>query len=274
MGRAAALLCAAALWPGLAAAQADPRTLADIRAEIAALGVQIEGLRAELVATGQATAASVPGSPIERLDAIEAALQRLTSRTEELEFRINRITVDGTNRLGDLEFRVCELEEDCDPAALGETPGLGGIDQAAAVPLPDPAPPAEGPPLAVGELAAFEAAETALAGGDAVAAADLFAQFVLAYPVGPLTPRAHLGRAEALAQLGDTSNSARAYLDAFTADPAGPFAADALLGLGRGLAALGQVPDACITLGEIAVRFPASPLVFEAQAERQRLACP
>jgi tol-pal system protein YbgF len=267
------LLLLAALLPSLAWAQASPETLADIRNQIGALSGQIEGLRAELSASGQLSTGVAGNTPLERLNAIEAELQRLTSKAEELEFRINRITVDGTNRLGDLLFRVCELEEGCDVGALGDTPSLGGVDNATVVPLPQ-APVAEGPDLAVNEQADFERAESALAGGDAAGAAQLFQQFVSAYPGSPLTARAQLGRAQALDQAGDVSNAARAYLDSFSAAPDGPVAPDALLGLGRNLGRLGQVPDACITLGEIETRFPASPLVLDAQAERRTLGCP
>jgi len=273
MRRAAFLLVA--LWPGLAWGQADPQTLADIRAQIAALSGDIEGLRGELSASGQLTTGVAGNTPLERLNAIEAELQRLTSKTEELEFRINRITTDGTNRLGDLEFRVCELEEGCDVGALGNAPALGGVDNATVVPTPaaPAAPTATGPDLAVNEEADFERAEGALAQSDFRGAADGFAAFVEAYPGSPLTARAQLGRGQALDGLGDVSNAARAYLDSFSTAPNGEFAADALLGLGRNLGKLGQVPDACVTLGEIATRFPASPLVLDAQAEMRSLGC-
>ncbi|TNC70918.1 tetratricopeptide repeat protein [Rubellimicrobium roseum] len=274
MRRAAFLLVA--LWPGLAWGQADPQTLADIRAQIAALSGEIEGLRGELTASGQLTTGVAGNTPLERLNAIESELQRLTSKTEELEFRINRITTDGTNRLGDLEFRVCEIEEGCDLGALGDTPSLGGVDNATVVPAPAPSAPAApstGPDLAVNEQADVERAEGALAGGDFRGAADQFAAFVAAYPGSPLTARAQLGRGRALDGLGEVSNAARAYLDSFSADPDGEVAADALLGLGRNLGKLGQGPDACVTLGEIGTRFPSSPLVLEAQAEMRALGC-
>ena len=272
MRRAALLLCA--VWPGLAWGQAaDPQTLADIRGQIASLSQDIEGLRGQLSASGQLTTGVAGNTPLERLNAIEAELQRLTSKTEELEFRINRITTDGTNRLGDLEFRLCEIEDGCDVSQLGNTPALGGVDNISVVPTP--AEPAEnGPDLAVNEQADFERAEGALASSDFRSAADLFAAFVEAYPGSPLTARAQLGRGEALDGLGDASNAARAYLDSFSTAPNGEFAADALLGLGRNLGTLGQVPDACVTLAEIGTRFPDSPLVLDAQAEMRTLGCP
>jgi hypothetical protein len=60
------------------------------------------------------------------MDTIEATLARLTARTEEVELRLNRVVSDGTNRIGDIEYRVCELTEGCDPATLAATPTLGG----------------------------------------------------------------------------------------------------------------------------------------------------
>ncbi|NAZ36335.1 tol-pal system protein YbgF [Rubellimicrobium sp. CFH 75288] len=279
MRRLASLLLIA--WPVAVQAQADPQTLADIRAQVAALAGQIDGLRAELSASG-ALAAGVPGgTPLDRLNAIESELQRLTAKTEELEFRINRITADGTNRLGDIEFRLCEIEPGCDIANLGTTPSLGGVDNAAVVPLPEAAQPVAptplpdtGPDLAVSEQADFERAQEALANRDFRGAADGFAAFVQAYPGSPLTARAQMARGEALDALGETDNAARAYLDAFSADPSGALAADALLALGRNLGRLGQGADACVTLAEIEARFPASPLVAQARSERDSLGCP
>jgi TolA-binding protein len=142
---------------------------------------------------------------LERIDAIEAELQRLTSKTEELEFRINRITVDGTNRIGDLEFRLCEVEPGCDIGALGDTPSLGGVDSAAGVPLPQPAPDPTGPALALGEQSDFDLARAAFEESDFQGAADKFTTFVQTYPGGPLSSEAYYLRGEALEGLGQPS---------------------------------------------------------------------
>ena len=208
-------------------------------------------------------------TPLERLDAIEAELQRLTSKSEELEFRINRIVTDGTNRLGDLEFRVCELEEGCDIGALGDAPSLGGVDNAAVVPVPADAgadargrrrPPAPTSPSTSRPTSSGRRGRSP--SGDFRGAADLFAAFVAAYPGSPLTARAQLGRGEALDGLGETwrrgARLPRRLLGRARRAPSRPTRS---LGLGRNLGQLGQVPDACITLAEIANRFPASPLV-------------
>lgn len=250
----------------------DSATLADIRSQLGRLYADINAVRGELTATGQLANGVVGNTPLERLNAIEAELTRLTSKTEELEFRINRLTVDGTNRIGDLEFRICELEAGCDIGMLGDTPSLGGVDSAAQVPAPS-APVAAGPVLTASEQADYQRAQEALAQGDFRSANDRFASFIAAYPGGPMTSQALFHRGEALEGLGQISDAARAYLDSFSGDPSGEKAPDALFKLGTSLAALGETRDACVTLGEVLTRFPAKPAAELARAERTALGC-
>jgi len=279
-----ALIVALGLAFGPVAAQAqDAQTLADMRQELTVLNVEVQKLRRELSTTGGASVAVTGGSVLERVNAMESELQRLTSKTEELENRINRVVTDGTNRIGDLEFRLVELEGG-DVGSLGQTSTLGGGEMPAtmapATPVPAPADPLANTStptntaeLAVGEKTDFERAKAALADGDFRSAADQFATFNQTYPGGPLGPEADLRRGDALDGLGDTREAARAYLASFSADPAGPVAAEALYQLGSSLGALGQTQEACVTLGEVASRFPTSPFVAQAQSERSVLAC-
>lgn len=280
------LLCAALLlWPLGVLAQQD-ETLADIRQELTVLFVEMQRLKRELSTTGGASVAVTGNTVLERLSAIEAEVQRLTAQTEQLEFRIGRIVEDGTNRIGDLEFRLVELEGG-DISALGETTTLGGEatggTAVAAAPVA-PTPSAPTPPpvtstlpetqLAVGERDDFERAQTALAEGRYQEAADRFAAFSVNYPGGPLAAGADLGRGEALDGLGNTREAARAYLAAFGADPTGPVAAQSLFRLGRALGNLGQTSEACVTLSEVGIRFPSDPAVGQAEEARRALACP
>jgi len=275
------LLVLAAFLPVSAFAQ-DAQTLADIRAEIAALQAEFNSLKSELVSTGAASTGAAGGDALQRMDALEAALTRLTAKTEEVELKLNRVVADGTNRIGDLEFRLCELEEGCDIAALGETAPLGGAGGGAVAPV-DPAAgdPAAGgasggadmPELAASEQADFDRAKEVLGQGDFRAAADLFAAFAQSYPGGPLTQEAHFLRGEALGQLGDTAGAARSYLEAFSGQPSGPKAGASLLKLGTSLGALGQTPEACVTLQEVGTRFPGSVEAGEAQTAMMGLGC-
>jgi tol-pal system protein YbgF len=276
------LAVALCLLPVLGHAQDRAQTLADIRAELAALAAEFNALKAELISTGAATSGAAGGDALTRMDTIEATLARLTARTEEVELKLNRVVADGTNRIGDIEYRLCEVTEGCDPANLGATPALGGDAGGAAAPVVDAgAAPATGTTgdatggaeLAVAEQADFDRAKEVLGSGDFPGAAALFATYAQSYPGGPLVPEAHFLRGEALTKQGDTANAARAYLDAFSAKPDGPFAPDALLKLGEGLGALGQVPEACVTLAEVGTRFPGSMAATQATVAMQGFGC-
>lgn len=271
--RLIAAALALALFGTPIAAQDRAQTLADIRQELTVLYVEIQRLKGEMNTTGGAAAPSGAGTLLDRVNAIEAQLTRLTAKTEELEFRIDQIVKDGTNRIGDLEFRLVELEGG-DVSKLGETTTLGGGEMpgvpATVTPSTGPTP---GGQLAVGEQADFDAARAALDAGDLAQAATLFANFVESYPGGPMTAEANFLRGEALARQGLVSEAARAYLDSFSGSPEGPRAPEALLKLGAALGQLGQMNEACVTLGEVANRFPQSPAVAEAQAARQALGC-
>ncbi|MFT4706696.1 MAG: tol-pal system protein YbgF [Ascidiaceihabitans sp.] len=259
-----------ALWPLGAAAQ-DDQTLADVRQELTVLNVEIQKLRRELSTTGTAQGGTGVGTLLDRVEGIESELQRLTGKTEELEFRIGRVVADGTNRIGDLEFRLVELEGG-DIGSLGETSTLGGETQVATPAIFPIAPDINGQ-LATQEAADFERASEVLASGDFRAAEEQFATFNQTYPGGPLSVKADLHRGEALENQGDIRTAARAYLDAFSADQNGADAPVALLKLGTALGRLGQTQEACVTLGEVSSRFPNTDAVLQANSQMRNIGC-
>lgn len=273
MRRLICLALALVVLPFGVAAQST-ETLADIRQELSVLYVEIQKLNRELSTTGSAGTATAGQTLLDRVNTIESELARLTAKTEELEIRITNVVRDGTNRIGDLEFRLCELEVNCDIGQLSEGTTLGGVEVSggttpAQTPTDEPV-----VEMAVGEKADFERAEEALAAGNHAEAAQMFEAFRTNYPGGPLTDKAGVLRGEALEGAGDLTAAARAFLDVFSKAPEGPLAADALYNLGRVLGRLGQTDEACVTLSEVGVRFPASDAVPEAQAARQNLGCP
>ena len=265
------LMCSLRALP--VAAQQD-QTLADIRQELNVLYVEVQRLKRELSTTGAPQIASGGDSVLDRVGAIESELQRLTAKTEQLEHRIGRVVEDGTNRIGDLEFRLVELEGG-DVSKLGETTTLGGGTGAPAPAAPSvPTQAANGDgELAMGEQADFDAAQAALEARDYQRAATLFDAFNQSYPGSPMASRAYLARGRALDGLGDTREAARAYLTAFTGDDTGPTAPPALYELGAALGRLGQVDQACVTLGEVGVRFPGGEAAALARSEMSSLGC-
>ena len=252
----------------------DSPSLADIRAELSVLYGDILSLKQELDPSGLREGTEASTSALDRVISIERSLQALTARTEELEFRIGRIVSDGTNRVGDLEFRLCELEAACDIGELGDTPTLGGGEVAQATPIFTGLAAVEGEQLAVSEKNDFEAAQIALEEQRYDVAAELFAQFVETYPGGPLGVQAQMGRGRALELLGDPREAARAYLAAFSLNNEGPEAPFALLQLGKMLAAFSQTDEACIMLGEVGRRFPTSEAALDASNTIVSLNCP
>jgi len=282
------LALALALAPAAAGAQ-QAETLADIRQELAVLFVELQKLKRELSTTGSAAQPAGGGPLLDRVNAIEAQVQTLTAKTEELEFRIDRVVRDGTNRVGDLEFRLCELEPDCDIAGLEPGDTLGGVAPQTGGGAAVPAPGTDAdtntntgtgtgtdatPQLAVSEREDFDRARAAMEAGDNAEAAERFATFLADYPGSPLSGQAGLMRGRALEADGQQSAAARAFLDTFSAAPEGAEAPQALFLLGRALGRLGQADEACVTLGQVAPRYPEAEAVAEAEAEMARLGCP
>lgn len=269
------LAIALAILAGPAAAQSRDETLADIRQQLTVLYVSVQELKRELSTTGAPSMSAGGGSVLDRVAAAEAELQRLTAKTEELENRIDLVVSDGTNRIGDLEFRLCELEKGCDVSKLGEGTTLGGgaMPGGGLVPLPAAPSGGGGQGLAVGEQADFDRAKSAFDAGDFAGAAGLFQTFTQTYTAGPLNGEAHYWRGEALARQGDAQGAARSFLESFSGAPGGPVAPQALFRLGQSLGELGQVQEACVTLAEVGARFPGAPAATEAQTARRTLNC-
>lgn len=266
------LLLIAVLAASPAVAQ-DTQTLADIRQDLSVLSVEMKKLQRELSTTG-GTSVNLQGtSVLQRVDSMEAQIARLTARTEAMEHRIDSIVRDGTQRIGDLEFRLTEAVGG-DLSKLGETAPLGG--QAATSGAPAPAPQVEssdGPQLAVGEREDFRRAQEALASSDFQRAADLLATYGETYPGGPLVAEALVMRGKALEGLGDTREAARSYLQSYSDFPESQIAPDAVQLLGAALGKLGQIEAACQTLAQVAIKYPGAAAITSAEGEMARLGC-
>ncbi|MER5171763.1 tol-pal system protein YbgF [Thioclava sp. GXIMD2076] len=271
------VVCGLALMAGLPAFAQDQQSLADIRSELAQLSTQVQSLRQELVSSGsQGLQAAGGASALQRMDTMEASLSRLTSQTEELQNKINRVVSDGTNRIGDLEFRVCEMEQGCDIGSLGTTKPLGG-EAATAAPAPAPAASngsgQSSADLAMNEQSDFDRAKGVLDQGDFPRAAKELAAFAQSYTGGPLSDDALYYQGEALQKSGDMAGAARAWLNAFSTYPDGDKAPESLTKLGWALGQLGQRNEACTALGQVGTRYPQATAVSEAQSEMSKLGC-
>ncbi len=278
--RLVAVAASVALAVALPAAAQQTQNLADVKAEVSVLNGQIEQLRNELVRSSAAGGLPTEAATaLTRLDQLEAELRRLTDRVDVLTNDVIRITEDASNRVGDIEFRLTELEggdTSVAPAAAPTPAPLlgGGVTR----PRPRPVAPAVAPEgsgsLAVSEQADFDAGVAAAEAGDNARAAELFSKFLQDYPGGPLATDAQYRRGEALAATQDWRGAARSFLDAFSGAPQDPQAPRALYKLAVSLGQLGQVNEACLTLSEVDSRYPGSEVAGDVAAERRALACP
>lgn len=251
------------------AAHAQDQTLADIRQELSVVYVDIQRLKRELSTTGSAVGGESQGSLLERIETIEAQLSSVTAQTENVELRLERVVTDGTNRIGDLEFRVCELEASCDIGTLTMGSTLGGESPNESAPEPE----TDDVQLAVGEEADFAAAQSAYDAGNYTEASQSFERFTTNYPGSHLSPQAHFLRGSSFEALSETASAARAFLDSFSGAPDGPYAPEALYKLGISLGTLGQKNEACLMLGEVETRFPTASILSEAQAAMTTMEC-
>jgi len=244
----AAVLVAFLAVPTLALAQSQPQaqSLEDIRLEVTQLSQTVQTLRTELLSTGNTgVAPDSVGTVLQRLNALESELSAALGRVETLENRVQKISEDATRRIGDIEFRLTELEGG-DTSTLGRTVPLGG-ETSTTTPA--------GPQLATDEQRSFDAAKTQLDAGNFQAAADAFGTFITDYPGGPLTSEAQYRRGLAFVGIADWASAARSFLDSFSGTPDGDYAAVSLMELAGSLGALGQTEQACLTYDEIGVRY-------------------
>jgi TolA-binding protein len=246
-------------------ATAQDDTLAQLRAEIGALSGLVAGLAGQLSGGSTAPAVALDGTALDQIDRLRSELAALTGRTEALEFQIRRVVDDASNRIGDLEFRLTELEGG-DTSALSQTRPLGG-----GVVIGDTG---AAPEMAAGERASYDTGIAMLDTGDiagGMAALDMFLQ---TYPGSPLSADASQRLARAQSEAGSEGDAARTWLNLYLAGPDSEVAPLALLELGESLGRLEQVAEACIMFDELLSRFPTSAQVDEALAAKARLTCP
>jgi len=243
-------------------AGAQQMTMEDIRGDLAILSLQLEDLRTEMATTGSTTLSPRDAaSALVRIDEVSADLRAALGRVEALEIKVRQVIDDGTRRIGDIEFRLTELEGG-DPS-LSVTPApLGGTEPQTEVIL--------------SERQAFSDAKKALGEGDGATASTLLIEFLNSFPDGPLTSEARYLQGEALSMQGDYQNAARAYLSGFSGAPNSAFASRSLFGLSVSLFELGQGDQACLTLAEIQIRYAdiGDELARNIADQRRAMSCP
>lgn len=243
------------------------QTLEDVRKDIASLSVLMQELREELLSTGNGGVdPDSVGTMLQRLNNLEAELSSALGEVETIQHRISEIVEDGTRRVGDLEFRLTELEGG-DTSNQGTTPPLGGDTTTPAEPVQQ---------FTSDEQRSFAEAKALFESENFAAAAESYNNFISIYPGGPLTSEAQYRRGHALVGMQDWGGAARSFLDSFSGAPDGPWAAESLFELSISLGALDQVEQACLTLDEIGNRYPAkiAEMGEKIASQKQQMSCP
>lgn len=277
-------------WPALA--QVESREGIALQNQILELRREVQSLR-DAVARGGGAAAGgsllggsqrpsqPPGgsagdltaSLVDRVQQLEEEVRRLRGRSDETGFALQRATEEQQKALGDMNFRLQELEG---RGGAGSRPAQPS--QGAATP---PARPATPPAQGAAPAQATRTPEAALREGNAAlarrdyAAAEKAAREVLARGQSPRAYDARFLLAEALFGKRDYQQAALTYDDTFRRSRNGSKAQDSLLGLANSFTALNEKRSACDTLNELRSQFPTprADLRERIAQARQRAGC-
>ncbi len=271
MAKCVTLIIGLLVAPIFVFAQDNTNTLADLRQDLNVLYVEVLKLRRELSTTQSSSIKTNDNqSVLARIDSMEQELRRLTAETERLEFKVDRVVNDGTNRVRDLEYRLVELEGG-DVSKIDFSTTLGGDLELTS---DNTVSATSEPELAIGEKADYENAQTALLEARFEDSLILLERFLENYPDSPLSASVIIAKGNAYEGLGEIKKAARAYLNSFSLYEDSSVAPEALTLLGNALVSLGQTDAGCQTLAQVIMRFPDSDYSLEAEEIMSELQCP
>ena len=231
------------------------------------LDAEIADIRGRLggLSTGSGTASGGNAA------AFEGEIRRLTAQVEKIQNTQRQIMAELNLRLGDLEFRLNELEGN--PTAETVTPFPQTDDTVAGINVTPDQP--EAPETSVSEQSDLDRAIDDVNQGRYDQAEDRLRRFISSYPGSPLIATAWFWLGESQSVRGDYAEAARSFLNGYRTDQVGQRASQNLYKLGVTLGQLGQINEACLTLREVRTRYPNAPddIPSRADAEADRLSC-
>lgn len=250
------MLCAAgSAWAGIFSDDEARKQVAEQRARADALEARLTHVEEQLNSK----------SLLDLYGAIEELKQEVTKLQGDIDLINN--TLDGNAKRQrdmylDLDTRLRRFEQpDATPAAGAP----GAVPDAAAGPLPAGAAAAPStavvsvaPPLAGGEDAAYEAAQTQRRAGTYAAAIAGFQNFLKQYPRSGLAPRAQYWVGDSYFNLRDFKSAIAAQETLVKTYPDSPSVPDALLNIASAQSELGDAAASKKTLKDIVTRYPVS----------------
>ena len=217
-----------------------------LRLELTLIGSQIEDLRLGLLSPEvRSLAPSDAGIALLRLDALEAKLRSTVGRVEAIEFHLQILSKDATNRMIEFGSKLEQLEKRNTmsdrklPQQNGEVEKVEKYQGEVS-----------------NETLAFDKALLSFTSKDFGSALEQFESFNSLYPQSINIDESFYRLGQTNMALKDAKQAANAFLESFSQVPSGPFAWKSLLGLAIALGDLGQLEQGCLTLGELKSRFP------------------
>lgn len=256
-GLAIAAPASAQQWKGSSSKEDLLYRLQILDAEIADIRARLGG------AAGGGTTRPITGGGN---GAMEAELRRLTAQVERVEQAQRALRADLQRRLGDIEFRLNELEgvpnDGSGEIKLDGDVGRGGDRVAAA-------------PVGAAERGDLDRAIRDIEKGRFDQGEDRLRRFINSFKGSPLVGEAYYWLGESLFVRGIHADAAQSYLTGYRASPKGSHAPHNLYRLGVTLGRVGEISAACSTLREVRTQFPNAPdgLVEKADREADNLAC-
>ena len=227
-----------------------------LRLELSLLSSQVEELREALLSPDVRSLPSTDtGIALLRLDALEATLRSTVGRLEALEYNLQILERDATNRINKFTLQIEEFDSDSSTPAKENNVHNKTRDNDDKT---------NNLPVEVGDKTQEDSSETdalttALANynleefGQAIDKFVLFKQF---YPESVKRIKASFYLAKSYYAVSKFDEAAKEFLEVFSFRPSGEFAFEALIGLANSLKQLGEEEQSCLTLEEIKSRFP------------------
>ena len=217
-----------------------------LRLELSLIGSQIEDLRLGLLSPEvRSLAPSDAGIALLRLDALEAKLRSTVGRVEAIEFHLQILSKDATNRMMEFSSKLEQLENKNTRSDLKLSQKNDEVEKTE-----------EYRDEISNETLAFDKALLSFTSKDFGTALEYFESFNSLYPQSINIDESYYRLGQTNMALNDSKRAASAFLDSFSRVPSGPFAWKSLLGLAIALGNLGQMEQGCLTLGELKSRFP------------------
>lgn len=246
----------------------------DLRYRLDILDAELADIRARLGGGGSSSQSTGGGGASDaRVNALEGELRRLIATVEQMQNTQRQLSQQLANRLGDVEFRLTELEGG-DPSEVAPLQ-LPGASTGGGATVESSNTGSQQLALSVSEQGDFDRAVRDVQQGRFDQAEDRLLDFIGSYPSSPLQANAFLWLGESQFARGIYADAASNYLKAYNVDRIGPIAPESLYKVGVSLGRLGQINEACLTLREVRAQFPSGPveIMNRADAEADNLTC-